>query len=123
MLRFFPPVVTGTIILVIGVSLMRVGINWIFGLPLGPTAPKLVDPAQAEWLKTVTDLAGQAGSAIPAIPGKLALVPTIENAAYAPLSHIGIAGVVLVVDPGDRQVRQGFHRQHRRAARHHHRRA
>jgi NCS2 family nucleobase:cation symporter-2 len=27
MLRFFPPVVTGTIILVIGVSLMRVGIN------------------------------------------------------------------------------------------------
>ena len=96
MLRFFPPVVTGTIILVIGVSLMRVGINWIFGLPLGPTAPKLVDPAQAEWLKTVTDLAGQAGSAIPAIPGKLALVPTIENAAYAPLSHIGIAGIVLI---------------------------
>lgn len=31
MLRFFPPVVTGTIILVIGVTLMRVGINWVFG--------------------------------------------------------------------------------------------
>ena len=96
MLRFFPPVVTGTIILVIGVSLMRVGINWIFGLPFGPTAPKIVDPAQAEWLKTVTDLAGQAGSAIPAIPGKLALVPTIDNVAYAPLINMAIAGVVLV---------------------------
>ena len=35
MLRFFPPVVTGTIILVIGISLMRIGINWIFGLPVG----------------------------------------------------------------------------------------
>ena len=31
MLRFFPPVVTGTIIAVIGISLMRIGINWIFG--------------------------------------------------------------------------------------------
>jgi hypothetical protein len=39
MLRFFPPVVTGTIIAVIGISLMRVGINWIFGNPVGPTAP------------------------------------------------------------------------------------
>jgi xanthine/uracil permease len=28
MLRFFPPVVTGTIIAIIGISLMRVGINW-----------------------------------------------------------------------------------------------
>ena len=28
MLPLFPPVVTGTIILVIGISLMRVGINW-----------------------------------------------------------------------------------------------
>ena len=31
LLRFFPPVVTGTIILVIGISLMRVGINWAGG--------------------------------------------------------------------------------------------
>jgi NCS2 family nucleobase:cation symporter-2 len=42
MLRFFPPVVTGTIITVIGISLMRVGINWAAGgnptLP-GPTGP------------------------------------------------------------------------------------
>ena len=33
MLRLFPPVVTGTIILVIGVSLMRVGIGWAAGGP------------------------------------------------------------------------------------------
>ena len=96
MLRFFPPVVTGTIILVIGVSLMRVGIQWIFGVPVGPTSPRIVDPAHAEWLKAVTDLAGQAGSTIPALPAKLALAPSVQNAAYAPLAHIMIAAVVLV---------------------------
>lgn len=48
MLRFFPPVVTGTIIAVIGISLMRVGIQWIFGVPVGPTAPAVVDPAHAQ---------------------------------------------------------------------------
>jgi NCS2 family nucleobase:cation symporter-2 len=34
----FPPVVTGTIIAVIGISLMRVGINWAAGAP-SPTLP------------------------------------------------------------------------------------
>ncbi|MEO5325143.1 solute carrier family 23 protein [Mesorhizobium sp. CC13] len=29
--RFFPPVVTGTVMLVIGLSLMRVGVNWAAG--------------------------------------------------------------------------------------------
>ena len=38
MLGLFPPVVTGTIIAVIGISLMRVGINWAAGAP-SPTAP------------------------------------------------------------------------------------
>ncbi|GLS33319.1 nucleobase:cation symporter-2, NCS2 family [Mesorhizobium albiziae] len=95
MLRFFPPVVTGTIIVVIGASLMRVGINWIFGTPAGPTAPRLVAPEHAEWLKTVTEMAGTAGSAIPAIPAKLALAPMLENAAYAPLSNIAVSAVVL----------------------------
>jgi hypothetical protein len=54
MLRFFPPVVTGTIIAVIGISLMRVGINWIFGNPFGPTAPNIIDPVHAKWLADVT---------------------------------------------------------------------
>jgi NCS2 family nucleobase:cation symporter-2 len=41
LLPLFPPVVTGTIILVIGVSLMRVGINWAGGGL--PTLTRMVD--------------------------------------------------------------------------------
>jgi NCS2 family nucleobase:cation symporter-2 len=96
MLRFFPPVVTGTIIVVIGASLMRIGINWIFGNPVGPTAPRLVAPEHAEWLKTVTEMAAATGSAIPPIPAKLALAATAPNAAYAPLVNVGISAVVLL---------------------------
>ena len=71
MLRFFPPVVTGTIIAVIGISLMRVGINWIFGNPFGPTAPALVDPEHAKWLADVAAAAGL--GAVPPLPKGLAL--------------------------------------------------
>ncbi len=43
MLRFFPPVVTGTIIAIIGISLMRVGVGWAMGGPAfwrsAPTCP------------------------------------------------------------------------------------
>ncbi len=95
MLRFFPPVVTGTIIVVIGASLMRVGINWIFGNPVGPTAPRLVAPEHAEWLKSVSEQAQASGSAIPAVPAKLALAPTLDNVAYAPISNIVVSAVVL----------------------------
>jgi NCS2 family nucleobase:cation symporter-2 len=42
-LRFFPPVVTGTIIAVIGISLMRIGVNWAAGAP-SPTMPGYGDP-------------------------------------------------------------------------------
>src|ERR1700728_3159522 len=41
LLPLFPPVVTGTVILVIGISLMRVGINWAGGGL--PTLGKMVD--------------------------------------------------------------------------------
>ncbi|MBC7482622.1 MAG: purine permease, partial [Rhizobacter sp.] len=92
MLRFFPPVVTGTIIAVIGISLMRVGINWIFGNPFGPTAPTVVDPAYAKWLADVTS----PGSAIPPLPKGLALLPTVPNPRYADLTGVGIAALVLV---------------------------
>src|SRR5690606_38198397 len=60
MLRFFPPVVTGTIIAVIGISLMRVGINWIFGVPVGPTAPTIVNPEYAAWLTSIKEAAAVA---------------------------------------------------------------
>lgn len=92
MLRFFPPVVTGTIILVIGVSLMRVGINWIFGNPVGPTAPALVDPVYAKWLADVTS----PGSALPPVPKGLSIVPTMPNPKYADLTGLGISALVLV---------------------------
>ena len=94
LLRFFPPVVTGTIILVIGVSLMRIGINWIFGNPVGPTAPMIVDPAHAEWLKTATEGAVAAG--LPPAPEKLAVAPSLKNPAYAPLGNVAVSAIVLV---------------------------
>ncbi|MCK8786685.1 purine permease [Roseomonas sp. NAR14] len=67
LLPLFPPVVTGTIILVIGISLMRVGINWAGGgLPM---LPRTVD--------------GQPGYVL--------------NANYAQLTGLGIALFVLVI--------------------------
>jgi len=97
MLRFFPPVVTGTIILVIGVSLMRIGINWIFGNPVGPTAPQIVDPAHADWLKAVTEgVAAGSVSGVPAMPEGLALAAKMNNPAYAPLTNILVSAIVLV---------------------------
>ncbi|MCF4164051.1 purine permease [Zavarzinia compransoris] len=64
LLRFFPPVVTGTIILVIGISLMRVGINWAGGgLPtLKSMAERVVDGAPVQQLGDFANPAyGQVG--------------------------------------------------------------
>jgi len=66
LLPLFPPVVTGTIILVIGISLMRVGINWAGGGL--PTLTKMVDGA----------------------PG------AFPNPAYGQLQGLGISGFVLL---------------------------
>jgi uracil-xanthine permease len=96
MLRFFPPVVTGTVILVIGISLMRVGINWIFGVPAGPTAPSMVNPDHANWLRQIAEMAGASGGAIPSVPQGLALAPSVPNPKYAPLFNIGMSALVLV---------------------------
>jgi len=96
MLRFFPPVVTGTIIAVIGISLMRIGINWIFGNPFGPTAPSVVTPEHKAWLDAATAAAGAPGSVLPAVPKDLALLPKMPNPKYADLTGVGIAALVLV---------------------------
>ncbi|QIL78802.1 purine permease [Diaphorobacter sp. HDW4A] len=96
MLRFFPPVVTGTIIAVIGISLMRVGINWIFGNPVGPTAPSVPNPEHLKWLADAQANAGAPGSSLPPIPKGFAVVPTIPNPKYADLAGVGISGAVLV---------------------------
>ena len=103
MLRFFPPVVTGTIIAVIGISLMRVGINWIFGNPFGPTAPNVVDPAHLKWLADVTS----PGSATPPLPKGLSIVPSVPNPKYADLSGVGIAALSGIVPVGLNPTRRG----------------
>ena len=92
MLRFFPPVVTGTIILVIGLSLMRVGISWVFGTPVGPTAPSIVNPEHAKWLAEIRAMVG----VVPEVPKGLALAASIPNPKYAPLSGVAISALVLV---------------------------
>ena len=96
MLRFFPPVVTGTIIAVIGISLMRIGINWIFGNPFGPTAPSIVAPEHQQWLAAVTSAANAPGATLPPVPQGLALLPKMPNPKYADLTGVGIAALVLV---------------------------
>ena len=89
MLRFFPPVVTGTIIAVIGITLMRVGINWIFGNPVGPTAPAIVDPTPSGR----RDRARRPGAAL---PQGFAIQPSVPNPKYADPVGLGIAAVVLL---------------------------
>lgn len=93
-IRFFPPVVTGTIILVIGVTLMRIGINWIFGNPVGPTAPRIVSPEAQAWMKTVAEMSN--AGAVPALPSGLNPAPSVPNPAYASPVNIGISALVLV---------------------------
>lgn len=104
MLRFFPPVVTGTIILVIGISLMRIGINWIFGLPVGPTAPKIVAPEHAAYLQTLKGL----GEAVPAMPQGFAAAATANNPAYAPVQNIILSLIVLGIVIGFARFAKGF---------------
>lgn len=108
LLRLFPPVVTGTIILVIGVSLMKIGIDWIFGLPVGKTAPKIVDPAHTAWLKAMQEAVGAVSSTLPPQPVQLALAPTMNNPAYAPVSNIVLSLVVLAVVVGVARYTKGF---------------
>ncbi len=75
MLRFFPPVVTGTIIAVIGITLMRVGI-WL-GAGFGPTAPMvnrtcqwLTDPALANSSRGCQPRRFSTGAACPPCRGR-----------------------------------------------------
>jgi len=100
LLRYFPPVVTGTIIAIIGISLMRVGVGWAMGAP-APFAqnvdvPKLVamvDSAKATAAAAAASAAS--GVAAPAIrlPGP---IPMVNNASYGALDNMAVAGFVLV---------------------------
>ena len=104
LLRFFPPVVTGTIIAIIGISLMRVGVGWALGGP-APAAqsvdvPKLVamvDSAKAVAAAAAAS-AASAGSAAQAVPLKLAgPVPMLNNPGYGALDNLAVAGAVLLL--------------------------
>ncbi len=100
MLRFFPPVVTGTIIAIIGISLMRVGVGWAMGGPAflaqRTDVPKLVamvDSAKA----AAAAAAASAASGAAAAEIKLGPIPMVDNPGYAALDNMAIAGFVLVV--------------------------
>lgn len=101
LLRFFPPVVTGTIIAIIGISLMRVGVGWAVGgpAPMAQTVdvPKLV--AMVDSVKATaaaTAASAPVSSAAPALklPGP---IPMVDNLAYGALDNLAIAAFVLVV--------------------------
>ena len=97
LLRFFPPVVTGTIIAIIGISLMRVGVGWALGGP-PPLAqsvdvPKLV--AMVDGAKSAAQAAAAPGAevVVSKLPGP---IPMVNNAGYGALDNLAVAGAVLV---------------------------
>jgi len=91
LLRFFPPVVTGTIIAIIGISLMRVGVGWAMGGP-APLAQS-VDVPKLVAMVDAAKATAQAASA----PIKLAgPVPMVDSPNYGALDNMAIAAAVLV---------------------------
>jgi uric acid transporter len=92
LLRFFPPVVTGTIIAIIGISLMRVGIGWAMGGP-APMAQTVDVPALVQMVDGAKAAAATSGAAVK-LPGP---VPMLDNPAYGALDNMAIAAFVLVV--------------------------
>ncbi len=91
LLRFFPPVVTGTIIAIIGISLMRVGVGWAMGGP-APLAQSVDVPK----LVAMVDGAKAAAAAASA-PVKLAgPIPMTNNPGYGALDNMAVAAAVLV---------------------------
>jgi uracil-xanthine permease len=91
LLRYFPPVVTGTIIAVIGISLMRVGVGWALGGP-APAAQSVDVPR----LVAMVDAAKATAEAASA-PVKLAgPIPMVNNPGYGALDNLAIAGLVLL---------------------------
>jgi NCS2 family nucleobase:cation symporter-2 len=99
LLRFFPPVVTGTIIAIIGISLMRVGVGWAMGGPPNLAQqvdmPKLV--AMVDAAKASAQAASAAAPGAAAQPVKLAgPIPMIDSPNYGALDNMAIAAAVLV---------------------------
>lgn len=92
LLRFFPPVVTGTIIAIIGISLMRVGVGWAMGGP--PNLAQSVDvPKLVAMVDSAKASAATVGGAVK-LPGP---IPMVDSPAYGALDNMAIAGVVLLL--------------------------
>jgi NCS2 family nucleobase:cation symporter-2 len=91
LLRFFPPVVTGTIIAIIGISLMRVGVGWAMGGP-APLAQS-VDVPKLVAMVDAAKATAEAASAPVKLPGP---IPMANNPAYGALDNMAIAAAVLV---------------------------
>ena len=91
MLPLFPPVVTGSIITTVGISLMRVAVNWAAG-----GNPTIRNPA---------DLAG----------------PMMANPAYGAPLHLGVARHRSRLHPPGHEVREGLPRKHLGSRRSHRR--
>ncbi len=92
LLRFFPPVVTGTIIAIIGISLMRVGVGWALGGP-APMAQS-VDVPKLVAMVDAAKATAQAASAPVKLPGP---IPMVDNPGYGALDNLAVAAAVLVV--------------------------
>jgi len=93
LLRFFPPVVTGTIITIIGISLMRVGIGWAMGGP-APLAQSVDVAKLAAMVDSARSAAAAASAPFVKLPGP---VPMLDNPNYGALDNMAIAGFVLAV--------------------------
>ena len=96
LLRFFPPVVTGTIIAIIGISLMRVGVGWAMGGPAflaqRTDVPKLVAMVDAAKATAAAAPLGRAARRSSSGP-----IPMVDNPTYGALDNMAIAAFVLVV--------------------------
>ena len=90
LLRFFPPVVTGTIIAIIGISLMRVGVGWAMGGPAN-----LAQRVDTPKLVAMVDNA-KAAAAAASKPVQIGPIPMVDNPAYGALDNMAIAAAVLV---------------------------
>ncbi len=103
LLRFFPPVVTGTIIAIIGISLMRVGVGWAMGGPANlaqnvdvPKLVAMVDKAK-ETAAAATAAAAASAPGAAAVAVKLpGPIPMVNNMNYGSLENMAVAGAVLV---------------------------
>jgi uracil-xanthine permease len=112
LLRFFPPVVTGTIIMVIGISLMRVGVGWAMGGP-DSTAQHvdtarlaaMVEQAKASAALVTSTLPQGAATPVLKLAGP---VPMLPNPSYGALDNLAIAGFVLLVVLGLVKYGRGF---------------